>query len=688
MNRLLISLIALSAAALAAEPPPEPDVEAQLLALLGTPVTVASKIASTVATAPSVVSVVTAEEIQRMGYRTVWEALRSVPGVAIDQGAFQRPRIVMRGSDSIVNEKVLVLVNGQSSFSFAVGDGNFEPWASIPVDNIASIEVIRGPGSALYGAGGFSGVINIKTVTAADGGSATLRGGQGQGSGAVTFAGTWAGLGLSLSAYHGQDRGRNQLVPADNQPLVPIFPHGPTPAEVRDPQLVDEASLAVTGGGFRLNALDYQAKTPGYLSWSAVQLPGDPYNHCESGIRSVDVQWDWPVTEQLTLTPGCSHTVGFDAHQAKLYNGLQAAGYRPDFYGAPHTYARTDAGQLFANWTPLATFNLIAGVSDSCENVYNVFDQATFNPATLAPNPGGFGFWPNSFEDTGVLHDLGLVLQAFWKIDGNWSVLAGARHDRFAGQTLTIPSIRYATTKPRLVLVYQSANGTVIKLMSNGAMKIPNMGELTTRNNPVLQGNPGLTPESILTVELAISHSFTRAVLSANVYQGRITNLIAGFAVGPGQPSAIRNQGTLDLSGAEIEGKLFLTRHLNLSANWSHCDAHDDATGIAEAGISKDQGRLAVAWDLGQLGLGAEALYQGPAPQQPGIPAPWDVPFGGHTLVNLNLAWRLRPAASLALGCRNLFDKTYDDPSGSIWILPAGYPERGRELFAEARLRF
>jgi iron complex outermembrane receptor protein len=60
-----------------------------------------------------------------------------------------------------------MLVNGLPvTTSFAGNRGNV--WGGLPIENVARIEVIRGPGSALYGADAFAGVINIITKTAAD----------------------------------------------------------------------------------------------------------------------------------------------------------------------------------------------------------------------------------------------------------------------------------------------------------------------------------------------------------------------------------------------------------------------------------------------------------------------------------------------------------------------------------------
>src|SRR5690606_2065211 len=65
---------------------------------------------------------------------------------------------------SDVNPQVLMLINGGPLSSLYVGDRN-QVWGGMPVEAISRIEVVRGPGSAIYGADAFAGVINIITKT-------------------------------------------------------------------------------------------------------------------------------------------------------------------------------------------------------------------------------------------------------------------------------------------------------------------------------------------------------------------------------------------------------------------------------------------------------------------------------------------------------------------------------------------
>ncbi len=103
-----------------------------------------------------------------MGATDLDQALESVPGLHVSMlNIASKPIYSFRGIFTGYNPEVLMLVNGIPITSAFQGDRGMV-WGGMPLENVARIEVIRGPGSALYGADAFSGVINIITKTAAD----------------------------------------------------------------------------------------------------------------------------------------------------------------------------------------------------------------------------------------------------------------------------------------------------------------------------------------------------------------------------------------------------------------------------------------------------------------------------------------------------------------------------------------
>ena len=113
--------------------------------------------------AAAITSVINADDIAAMGATDLDQVLETVPGLHVNHSdqAFS-PKYVFRGITSSNNPQALMLINGIPVTTMMYGNRS-NAWGGMPVKAIERIEVIRGPGSALYGADAYSGVINIIT---------------------------------------------------------------------------------------------------------------------------------------------------------------------------------------------------------------------------------------------------------------------------------------------------------------------------------------------------------------------------------------------------------------------------------------------------------------------------------------------------------------------------------------------
>src|SRR5437899_2275732 len=116
---------------------------------------------------PASLTVITGDEIRMIGAATIPEILRRVPGIDVAEMNPSDTNISVRGFNRRLANKVLVLVDGRSVYQDFLG-GTFWPVLDVAIQDIDRIEVIRGPGSALYGANAFAGVVNIITRTGED----------------------------------------------------------------------------------------------------------------------------------------------------------------------------------------------------------------------------------------------------------------------------------------------------------------------------------------------------------------------------------------------------------------------------------------------------------------------------------------------------------------------------------------
>ncbi|HSP81283.1 MAG TPA: TonB-dependent receptor, partial [Myxococcaceae bacterium] len=125
-------------------------------------VVTASRRAQSSLEAPNATTVITAEDIRLSGATSLPELLRRVPGAEVMNLGVGSANFSLRGFNQRISNKVLVLVDGRTEYQDYLG---ITLWSSIPVEleEIERIEVIRGPGSALYGANAMLGVVNIIT---------------------------------------------------------------------------------------------------------------------------------------------------------------------------------------------------------------------------------------------------------------------------------------------------------------------------------------------------------------------------------------------------------------------------------------------------------------------------------------------------------------------------------------------
>jgi iron complex outermembrane receptor protein len=120
-------------------------------------------------------SIVTEQDIRLSGITKIPELLRRLAGVDIMEVTGAQTEVSLRGFNQRLSNKVLVLVDGRSIYVDLLGATIWQT-LSIGVEDIARIEVVRGPASALYGADAFNGVINIITKRPGDGGSGVAAG--------------------------------------------------------------------------------------------------------------------------------------------------------------------------------------------------------------------------------------------------------------------------------------------------------------------------------------------------------------------------------------------------------------------------------------------------------------------------------------------------------------------------------
>lgn len=152
-----------------AETPPQDLTGLSLEELMNVEVVVtsAARHEQSLAKTPAAIFVLSSDDIRRSGATSIPEALRLVPGVDVARFDSNRWAVAIRGFNGQFANKLLVLVDGRSIYT-PLFSGTWWDVADVPLEDIERIEVIRGPGAALWGANAVSGIINIITKSAAE----------------------------------------------------------------------------------------------------------------------------------------------------------------------------------------------------------------------------------------------------------------------------------------------------------------------------------------------------------------------------------------------------------------------------------------------------------------------------------------------------------------------------------------
>lgn len=605
---MLPLVLSLSGAALGApvvDPFTEPD-DADLYRLDEQIVTIANRYAQTVRDAPAIVTVLTDRQIRERGFRTLSDALRSLPGVYVTSTKESRKIAWFRGVISADDNKILLLVDGVPWY-----DGVYtHAWIDeyLPLENVRQVEIIKGPGSTIYGTNAFSGVINVVTYTPKELSGGFVR----------VIGGTTARRGVSAVVGHPFEVGDAEggltayarYYEADGDGLD-ISPRGRTNVSGDDPKRAINAGVKLTLGDFSLrwDGVDYR-----HTYYTNEQ--DDPFDVL---LMNQDDFWleyhDQQAAASYALHLGPKVTVTPRVSWRRTDDPGQYA-----FFGDPVTTAATDDAGITTyttEWdtTLVETFKLtqaaafgvdvearpvpahviVGGVGGEAQFVERIADVYYEDLA----HDGITGRY-EAPEDT-TLWGLFAYAQDTWTALPFLEITAGARVD-YHGTYGAFPS-------PRAGILLLPSDEVVLKVLYGRAFRAPTAREWLVAvssddegHNDFTAGNPDLLPESINTLETELSVTPSRGVkLRAAAFYSSIASEINKVTVTTPDPvlgdDYYDNTGGSDVFGGEAEAN-FTVGAFDLDGSYSMTYAVDRDTGFQQYEFPMHMGHARVGWHL------------------------------------------------------------------------------------------
>jgi len=538
--------------------------------------------------APAVATVITAEDIKAMGATDLDEVMETVAGVHVSKfGNHNISSYQIRGiTGNASNPQVLLLQNGIPMNTLYRGDKG-EEWISQPLENVARIEIIRGPGSALYGADAFSGVINIITKTAADtpGTEFGVRVGSFNSKNAwVQHGGQWGAVDVAAYLNVGNTDGSKPIILADAGRL-----HGATDAPGPENNGYDavDGSFNLGYGKYRLNVGYKLRDNAGTGVGPASAL--DPVGREKSERITADLSWNDP---QFAKNWGLGYTASYlhylEDSTLNIYppGATFPTGTFPNgMIASPARWENQARVSGYATYSGFSGHNLRLGLGHDDLNLYkvrtlrNYIIGTTPGPLFGVPDPdlafnGGKVVDTSSVQPHVTPHDRKidyLYVQDEWNFAPDWMLTAGVRHDNYSDFG--------GTTNPRLAIVWDATLDFTAKLLYGEAFRAPSFNEMYGIN-PNSNGNPNLMPESIKTLEAAFAWQARKdAQVNLNLFRYDIKNVIRSVnnAIA-GTGATFQNTGNLHGSGIELEAVWDANRNVRLTGNYSYQKSIDEAT--------------------------------------------------------------------------------------------------------------
>lgn len=673
--------------------------EMDLSSLLNMELSTVSKKAQSASEAPAIVTIITADQIENLGVQTLTELMTYVPGFTVADSYWKRQIVTSRGIKmTLYNDKILMLINGIAAYDAAALEHYLDV---MPITSIKQIEIIRGPGSTLYGTNAFSAVINIITKD----------GKENQGAYSYIKGGSFGTkeIGLSLDNHIGNIYYHFGSVIEDNvgyKKFIECDEKGRF-GDIIYEYDNDNVFTSINYKDFTFNG--------GYLYQTYVKYGPAPdlrystlNNFGTAGRTFTEKAYGNLIFNKIIntkLSTKVSVHYDYSDHQADLAQFGYLVYYKlkkvdsiqvipPDYYRFGG-YLYQGEGQISYSFNE--KLNLMLGVAGE--------SRTTTNLADLYSDLNGKKVYEGSTKDLPIdAIDYGGFLQAdgkLWKL----GYAAGVR-----ATYLGVSEKLYIT--PRAGLVYGLNKSSSIKLLYGEAFRGPGPQEQYYKVPTLIYGADALDrqlkPELIKTIELAgdiglLKNYKIRANGFYNLIQDAINRRAATkdeiTLIDPtiGGTSIYDNLGKQTIMGGELELAGYPTNYLNFFANISYKDGA--ASDVPYAGkINKDStinydylpyvekisGNVGLTFKWKGFSITPTAQYigekEGPLSGNSTVTKYKKdsvIKVEAYNLLHLTVKYQFNQNLNISFSIRNLLDAKYyypEDVRRQIPAIPGGPP--------------
>lgn len=643
-----------------------------LIELMNIPVKVAVKRDTLISHSPSNITAFSAQQLDEMGITNLVELLNAVPGFYAMYNPVEgnQSYVVTRGHSQKYASNVLFLVNGQRLNDDYTGGINYFN-RFMPLTFAQRVEIIRGPGSSLYGSNAFNGVVNIITkpqsqirtsLSSFDGYGASI--------GSET---SLQNISMAIGIQYKQDKGDTFDVSFDRFGLQDT---------TRDPKEQLHIDAQLSYNNFTWQTLWYESSRQDYYLFRRLR---DDVTQIDMSQLSTGLTWVTQPTERLNIN---SYLQYQHSHRESLTAlAVQDPIDLPDadfLFGEDIDYHSTRVGtdiQLAFNqqqhWDTGFEWVSSQVPSGRLRSNYHLFNNDEYLGEVIT--------FRNS--DQRVVQDKTReIFSVYSQLESQWqnniSTMMGIRYDEYNDTG--------SRWSPRFSLIHQASEFATWKLIYSEAYRAPSLGDLYDDESGLTSGSDNLTPPTIRSTE--VSYGFVNHSQQVNIviFNNEVKNLI-GFAT-INDETFLDNVSSSQSQGIEWEWIWLVTDMLKLI---------NQATLLTKNSSRSEQTDLTPNEDLSPKYFGLSALQWKLSPKlKSHLGMLWRSSVNVLQKQEELQVWRLKLDYTikhnqrLSLTVNNLLDTSYNTASA----LPLGtinadtvyqeYPARGREWLAEYRFKW
>lgn len=665
-------------------------------------VSIATGISQPVSHAPSVASVITMQKIKQLGATDIDEILETIPGLHVARSSSgQNPIYTFRGIYSDFNAQILMLINGIPMTNLFHGNRH-QVWGGMPVNAISRIEVIRGTGSAIYGADAFAGVINIitKSPSEINGTSTGIRYGSANTKDFwIQTAGSIKEVTYSAILEMRKTDGQSEKITSDSQTFLDLISGTSAslaPSSInKEAELID-ARMELEYQKFTLHT-GAQIRNHGGLGAGLAQAL-DPHGEAASHRYNFDLNYDdvnFSENTHVKATLSYLQTSQEVAEDFILFppgstgSPLNPVPYPDGIIGNPEVYERHYRANLNATFRGIARHELMSGVGYYFGEIYKTKEEKNFgiDPSSGLPIfPGSplvdVSDTPFIFLNENERENHYVFIQDIWHLADDWELTTGLRFDHYSDFG--------DTTNPRAALVWSARHNLTVKALYGEAFRAPSFAETGEQANPAFLGNTKLKPETLKSYELAFNYKPSyELALDLNLFQYYWKDIIQFVPDISGTTRTAQNRGEQKGHGLELEATWQVNDYLSVLSNYSW-QKSEDTQNSADAANAPEQ----------QLYIRTNAS----------LPKGWNLTFQANRVMDRNRAFNdprqdiddyttvdftLRKSFSndqleLSLISKNIFNADAREPSPNGQPVPSitnDLPLDRRRIYGEIRYR-